>query len=114
MADAGDGFSLKTGDGREQCTGGRKENPLPFFLPKFREKVAVENGGAAATAGSTGMHILFLKIVEQQTAVLIGVTHIDSIPGEQFFCNGVAQFSQISGEDQIIVPGSGCGVFEIC
>ena len=114
MADAGDGFPLKTGDGREQCAGGRKESSLPFFLSEFREKVSVENGGAAAAAGGTGVHILLLQIVKQQTAVLIDVTHVDSVPGEQFFRNGVSQFAKISGEDQIIVPGRGSGVFEIC
>ena len=113
MADAGNGFSLKTGDGREQCSGRCKENPIPRFLSKLREKISVENGGAAAAAGSAGMHILLLQIIEEQTAVLIGVTQVDSVPREQLFRNGVSQFSEISGEDQIIVPGRGPGVLEI-
>ena len=51
------------------------------------------------------MHILGLAVVEQQSAVLEVLPHIDAVPGEEVPDDGVAQFPQVAGDDQIVVFG---------
>ena len=51
------------------------------------------------------MHILGLAVVEQQSAVLEILPQVYAVPGEKVPDDGVAQFPQVAGDDQIVVFG---------
>ena len=112
MADAGDGLPLKAGGGRQQRPGGGEDDALPPPGPQAGEQVAVEHRGGAAAAGGACVHVLPLPVVQQQSAVLEVLPHIDAVPGEEVPDDGMAQLPQVSGDDQIVVLGPGAGVPE--
>ena len=105
MADARDGFSLERGGGGQKGTGGSKDNPCPFSLPHSAEKIAVQHRGGTTAAGSAGMHILVLPVVEQQATVLKVGPQLDAVLGEEIPDDGMAHLAQVTGDDQIIVIG---------
>ena len=112
VADAGDRLPLKAGGGGQQRPGGGEDDALPPPGPQAGEEVAVEHRGGAAAAGGSGVHVLGLAVVEQQAAVLKVFTQIDAVPGEEVPYDGVAQLSQITGDDQVVVLGLGLRVPE--
>ena len=112
MADAGDGFALKTGSGGEQGAGRCEENLCPFSGSHAGQEIAVQNGGAAAAPGGTAVHILPREIVEEHSAVQISLPQPNAVPGEEIGHDLMAQFSKIACQDQIIVTGGGTGIPE--
>ena len=103
VADAGDGLPLKAGGGGQQRSGGGEDDALPTPGPQAGEQVAVEHRGGAAAAGGSGVHILGLAVVEQQSAVLEILTQVDAVPGEKVPDDGVAQLPQVAGDDEVEV-----------
>ena len=103
VADAGNGFPLKAGGGGQQRPGGSKEDAPPFSGPQAGEEVAVEHRGGAAAAGGSGVHVLGLAVVEQQSAVLEVLPQVDAVPGEEVPDDGVAQLPQVAGDDEAVV-----------
>lgn len=110
MADGGDGLPLARRGGGEQRPGGGEENGLPLALPHLAQEIAVEHGGRAAAAGGSGVHILVLPVIQQQAAVLELGAHVHTVPLEEVPDDGVAQLSQVTGEDQVEVRGLVPGV----
>ena len=107
VTDAGDGFPLEAGGGGQQGTGGSEENAVPAAPAHLRQQVSVQHGGGAAAAGGACVHVLPLPVVQQQSAVLEVLPHIDAVPGEEVPDDGMAQLPQVSGDDQIVVLGLG-------
>ena len=105
VADGGDGFPLAGRYRGEQGAGGGKDDPLPAALAHLGEQVSVEHGGGAAAAGGAGVHILLLSVVEEHATVLIALVQFHAVPAEEVPDDGVSQFSQIAGEDGVIVLG---------
>ena len=112
MADAGDGLPLEAGCGGQQRPGGGEDDALPPPGPQAGEQVAVEHRGGAAAAGGSGVHILGLAVVEQQSAVLEILPQVDAVPGEEVPDDGVAQLPQVAGDHQVVVLGLRPGVPE--
>ena len=112
MTDAGDGFPLEAGGRGQQGTGGSEENAVPAAPAHLRQQVSAQHGGGPAAAGGACVHVLPLPVVQQQSAVLEVLPHIDAVPGEEVPDDGMAQLPQVSGDDQIVVLGPGAGVPE--
>ena len=107
MTDAGDGFPLEAGGGGQQGAGGGEEDAVPAAPAHLCQQVSVQHGGGAAAAGGACVHVLPLPVVQQQAAVLEVVSQVDAVPGEEVPDDGVAQLSQVSGDDQVVVLGLG-------
>ena len=112
MADARDGFPLEAGGGGQQGAGGGEYHSLPAPGPHAGENVPVEDGGGAAAAGGPGVHVLVLPVVQQHAAVEVVAGEVQAVPAEEVQDDGVAQLSQVAGEDQVVVPGGGVGLPE--
>ena len=112
MADAGNGFPLKAGGGGEQRPGGGEQDAAPAALLQAGEQIPAEYRRGAAAAGAAGVHILPLPVVEQQPAVLIVSGHVHAVPPEQVDHDLVAQFSQVPGENGVVIRRAGLGVGE--
>ena len=107
VADAGNGLPLEGGGGGEQGPRGREEHPPPFPRPQARQHIPVQHSGGAAAAGGAGVHVLGLPVIQQQSAVLVTVTQVDAVPLEKVPYDVVAQLSQVTGEDEVVIlrPG---------
>ena len=112
MADAGDGLPLERGGGGEQGAGGRKKHPPPFPIPQARQHIAVQHGGGAAAAGGAGVHILALPVVQQQSAVLVALARVKAVLPEKIQHDVVAQFPQVTGENEVVILWSSLRVPE--
>ena len=58
------------------------------------------------------MHVLTFPVIQKQAAVLIAVSQFHPLLGKEIQDDPVSQFSQIPGEDQIIVIRACAGVAE--
>ena len=105
MTDAGNGFPLEAGGGREQRPRGGKDDALETAVPETGEQVAIENSGGTAAAGGPGVHILLLAVIEQKAAVLEPLPHVDAVPHKELPDDIVAQSPQVAGEDQVVIRG---------
>ena len=76
MGDAGDGVAFVEADFGKKGSGRDKKNPLPFSGKKPWQDIAAQNRGCTATAASAGVGVLFLGVIDQDTAVLVAGTDI--------------------------------------
>ena len=103
MGDAGDSVAFVEADLGKKGSGRDEKNPLPFSGKKPWQDIAAQNRGCTAAAASAGVGVLFLGVIDQDTAVLVAGTDIIAFLIQQIYQDFLPYCSQVTGKDGIIV-----------
>ena len=113
MGDAGNAFALLGCRGGHERTGcGEQDLPHRSRLER-REKMAAQQAGAASAAGTAGVGVLCLRVVEHCAAVLMIPGDVKALFHHQIAEQFAAHDAQIAGDDGVILFRRSLGGFEI-
>lgn len=93
-------------------SGGAEQDVLPTAPFHLMEQIAGEHGGAAAAARPAAVDVLLLQI-EDETAAVGVVGHLEALLAQQLQQQLAAQLAQITGDNQVVAAGGAAGVFEV-
>lgn len=113
MRHTGDGFPLLARRGRHQRAGGHKQNVPILPALQSRQEVGTHYRGAAAAAGSAGIHLLTLAVIQHQSAIGVAGPQIAALFGGQPHQQVAAHLRQIAGDDFIVIGGAGAGIGKV-
>ena len=101
MTDPGDGETLLGGGGGEQGSGTAEKDMGKLSTVQLVQKLAAKDNGAASTAGTAGMDILFLPVEYQGPTVHQLSAQGNAVPLRQFQQHFFSGLTQVPGYDQI-------------
>ena len=105
MADAGNALALERRGGGEQRARRREDDALPFAIAHPAQKVSAQNACRAPAAAAAAVHVLCVKIVEQQPAVGIAFTERNAVAREKIGDDPLSQPAEIACHDEVVVLG---------
>lgn len=82
---------------------GTERIQFPFPGKKPWQDIAAQNRGCTAAAASAGVGVLFLGVIDQDTAVLVAGTDIIAFLIQQIYQDFLPYCAQVTGKDGIIV-----------
>ena len=101
-----------TGFGSNLAKGVAKAVGERGWLGVMTGGLAQDRCRAAASAGP-GVHVLALDIVEEHSAVLVILAHVDAIVFKKFGNNLVPKYPQIPGQHKVVILRFGSGSLEV-
>lgn len=113
VRNARDAFPLLGRGGRHQRPGPDEQDAGQLLPLHFSEYMGTEHRGRTTAAGTSGVNVLFIAVVHEQTAVVVFVPEFVPFFLQQLAEQVAANGRQVPGEDQIVILRLGPRILKI-
>src|SRR5699024_9307116 len=90
-----------------------KKHPFPVPGRHLRQNMGGKDRGGTSASASSGMGILSFIVIDQKAAVLMDGSGVKAFAGKEVQKDFLSDFTQISGDDKVIVRNRTAKIPEI-